>query len=101
MSLGFLAVSAAHCRRNVSPRTLSGSEYMRRLTTGREQSWGAHGAQGALRGGPDPPRGPGGESVFPGVEGLRSSGSVLARTLLLPRPLLLPPSSYFLAVTSG
>lgn len=55
MSLGFLAVSAAHCRRNVSPRTLSGSEYMRRLTTGREQSRGAHGAQGALRGGPDSP----------------------------------------------
>lgn len=55
MSLGFLAVSAAHRRREASPRTLSGSEYMRRLTTGREQSRGAHGAQGALRGGPNSP----------------------------------------------
>lgn len=55
MSLGFLAVSAAHRRREASPRTLSGSEYMRRLTTGREQSQGAHGAQGALRGGPNSP----------------------------------------------
>lgn len=51
MSLGFLAVSAAHCRHNVSPRTLSGSEYMRRLTTGREQSCGRTGRRARFAGG--------------------------------------------------